>query len=200
MRDFSLALQGWPFWNTDCEAHWQDTKFPHARILQNRADILQFCIWIQAQQIRSYLEIGIWSGHLVTLLQHLFQFEKVAICDIRDAEKFGVEITVPPETHCFWGDSCSPEYIAWRQQLGPIDLVLIDGAHSLEALIADFEINRHGPGRFLAFHDVCNPRTPEVQVFWQKLPGPKWTICQPFMEPELRAMAPMGIGIWQIPH
>jgi hypothetical protein len=200
MRDFKQEMQAWSFWDADCEAHFRSWDFPYARILQNRADVVALCEWMEAHDIRSYLEVGIWSGKLVSLLHSLFQFEKVAICDIRDADKFGVEITVPPETHCFWGSSCTAEYVQWREQLGPIDLVLIDGAHGLEAVVADFEINRRLPGTYLAFHDVCNPRTPAVQHFWNHVPGEKLTLSQAFEEPELKHLEPMGIGIWKIPR
>lgn len=200
MRDFNREIQGGSFWDADCEAHFRSGPFPYPYILQNRADVVALCEWMEAHQIRSYLEVGIWTGKLVSLLHSLFQFDKLAVCDIRDAEKFGLEITVPAETHCFWGDSCSPAYIAWRKALGPIDLVLIDGAHGLDAVVADFEINRVLPGKYLAFHDVTNPRTPEVSHFWRHVPGEKWTISQPFAEPELVDLAPMGIGIWKIPR
>lgn len=198
MRDFNQEIQGWPFWDAECEANFRTWNFPYPYILQNRADVVALCEWIEAQHIRSYLEVGIWSGKLVSLLHSLFQFEKVAVCDIRDADKFGVEITVPPETACFWGDSCSQAYVQWREALGPIDLVLIDGAHGLDAVVADFEINRRFPGKYLAFHDVTNPRTPAVGHFWNHVPGEKWTISQPFAEPDLSHLAPMGIGIWTI--
>ncbi|PIQ25583.1 hypothetical protein COW36_21305 [bacterium (Candidatus Blackallbacteria) CG17_big_fil_post_rev_8_21_14_2_50_48_46] len=199
MRDFKQETEAWKFWDAACEARYQGNEFPYPYILQNRADVIALCEWIETQAIRSYLEIGIWSGKLVSLLHSLFQFEKLAVCDLRDADKFGVEIKVPPETLCFWGDSCSNDYMNWRKNLGEIDLVLIDGAHSLEAVMADFEINRHYPTRYLAFHDIGNPRTPDIVRFWNALPGEKWSFCQPFSEPELQDLAPMGIGVWKVP-
>ena len=164
--------------------------------MQNRQELLALCAWIETQQIRSYLEIGIWTGQLISCLDELFGFDKLAVCDLRQAEQLGLPIQVPVRTQTFWGSSHSIEFMAWRHALGPMDLVFIDGDHSLAGVKRDFELNLRYPHRYLAFHDIAGstPSTVGVRSFWEGLPGIKHEIILP--NPENRGMVDMGIGIW----
>ena len=98
----------------------------------------------------------------------------------------------------FWGNSDSPEFHTWRDSLGHIDLVMIDGDHRYKGVRKDFEINRRYPHRFLAFHDITgsNRWTTGVAKFWNELnEGHKWEMCRPHAEIGLDHSV-MGIGIW----
>jgi hypothetical protein len=80
--------------------------------------------------------------------------------------------------------------VAWRRELGPIDLVLIDANHRYDAVKRDFEINRAFPHRFLALHDITGARrgTEGVARLWAELEGDKTEIVEPGSK--------MGIGVW----
>ena len=80
--------------------------------------------------------------------------------------------------------------------MGHIDLVMIDGDHSYTGCKLDYEINRHFPHRFLAFHDIVNPH-PQIQVddVWNELEGHKVSFVEPHKEIE-QDHSTMGIGIW----
>ena len=88
------------------------------------------------------------------------------------------------------GDSGTDAYVAWRRELGPIDLVLIDANHHYRAVRRDFEIERAQPHRFLALHDITGARrgTEGVARLWRELDGNKIEIVAPESK--------MGIGIW----
>jgi len=167
-------------------------------ILQNREELIALCGFIEAQRIRSYLEIGTWTGRLVSTLHRLFRFDRVAACDDGYARRFGLPIALPDDAEFFEGDSSSEHFVRWREGLGHFDLVLIDANHHYRGVRRDFEINRGFPHRFLAFHDITGhiPQTRGVKQFWDELTeGRKTEIVRPHRELGLDHST-MGIGIW----
>jgi hypothetical protein len=167
-------------------------------ILQNREELIALCEMIERKRVRSYLEIGIWTGRLLSALHRLFRFDLVAACDHRFAAHLGLTISVPPETRAFWGDSGSEEFRQFRRELGSVDLVLIDADHSHRGVWQDFVINRAFPHRFLAFHDICGARrsTQGVKRFWEALDqGYRLELVRPHRELGLEGSL-MGIGVW----
>ncbi|HHH30386.1 MAG TPA: class I SAM-dependent methyltransferase [Polyangiaceae bacterium] len=168
-------------------------------MLQCRAELLELCGFIREKRIRSYLEIGIWTGRTVSALHRLFRFDLVAVCDHRWAEQCGLPIVVPEGTRAFWGDAGSEGFRQFRESLGPVDLVFIDANHSYRGVKRDFAINRAYPHRFLAFHDIAGSvarKTNGVAAFWRELDeGHKREISRP--NAAIGAREPtMGIGLW----
>jgi len=195
VRDFDAELGEEPCWDRRAEFQWRTGGVPAVdAALQNRAEVVLLCEWIAAHGIRSYLEIGVWTGRLLSLLHRLFAFDRIAACDLGSARALLLPLHLPPGTAFLRASSHSPEYVAWRERLGPIDLVLIDGDHSYEGVRRDFEINRRLPHRFLAFHDVANTheRVAGVKRFWDELDGHKLALVRPLPVSRWR----MGIGIW----
>jgi hypothetical protein len=191
VRDYDAALSGTRFWDADVErVHEAEGEPLVDGALQSKAEVVSLCRFIEAEGIRSYLEIGIWTGRLVTALHRVFRFSPLAVCDHGWAEECGLQITVPADARFFRGDSDSDEFVAWRTELGPIDLVLIDANHHYRAVKRDFEINRAHPHRFLAFHDITGGRrgTEGVARLWRELEGRKTELVEPGSR--------MGIGIW----
>ena len=167
-------------------------------VLQNREEVIGLMEFIEKKQIRSYLEIGVWTGRLTGLLHREFSFNRVAAADEGYAETKGLTINLPADVEFFRGDSASSEFEAWREKLGHIDLVFIDGNHTYPGVCRDFAINRRYPHRFLAFHDITgsNRWTSGVKKFWDGLDeGHKWEIIRPHAELGLEHST-MGIGIW----
>lgn len=197
--DFRAAIRADKFW----DRHTQRIFDAHGEaledcVLQNREEVIGLMEFIEAHNIRSYLEIGVWTGRLTRLLHREFRFNRVAVADERYAERKGMPIAVPTDADAFWGDSSSADFQAWRAELGHIDLVFIDGNHTHAGVCRDFAINRAFPHRFLAFHDItgANRWTTGVKKFWDELDtGHKWEICRPHAELGL-AHSVMGIGIW----
>ena len=197
-RDFRAEIAHVKCWDRKTTEIFERTGYPREDcVLQNREELIGFCEWIEANEIRSFLEIGIWTGGLLTLLRDLFQFELVAAADNLFAKSIGLDLHIPEGTLTFFGDSHSAAYSTWREALGPIDLVLIDGDHSYEGVRRDFEVNRNYPHRFLAFHDIIgfHPMTEGVKRLWNELEGSKTEIIRPHYEYGTDQPT-MGIGIW----
>lgn len=198
-RDFRAELAGDKCWDHGTQVLFERHGEPlEDCILQNREELIGLCEFIEARGVRSYLEVGVWTGRLVSALQRLFDFQLVAACDQRWVEHLGLTITLPAEARTFFGDSESAGYIRWRAELGHVDLVLIDANHSHAAVKRDFEINRQFPHRFLAFHDItgANRYTAGVGRFWSELDGgTKIEIIHPHLEAG-SSLPTMGIGIW----
>jgi hypothetical protein len=167
-------------------------------MLQNREELIALCDLIAAWRVRSFLEIGVWTGRLVSTLHRIFAFDKVAACDHGYAETLGLTISLPPDAHWLRADSDSPAHLDWRQALGHFDLVFIDADHRYHAVKRDFALNKALPHRFLAFHDIAgkNRHTVGVKRFWDELDeGYKLELLYP--HPEVGSPTPtMGIGVW----
>jgi hypothetical protein len=198
-RSYREALRDDRCWDAEVERVFVERGEPLVDVaLQNREELIGLCEWIERARIRSYLEIGVWTGRLVSILHRLFQFDLVAVCDHGWAERCGLPIAVPKEAVAFWGDSGSRGYAEWRAGLGQVDLVLIDGDHRLAGVARDFAVNRAYPHEFLAFHDICGARrqTRGVARFWSGLvEGRRHEIVRPHLELGLDRST-MGIGIW----
>ena len=200
-RDFRALLDSVPCWDATAEALFQ----AHGEALldcalQNREELIGLCEFIEEHRVRSYLEIGVWTGRTLSALHSIFRFDVVAACDHGWARQNGLTIQLPPETRFLEGDSGSEAFLEWRRALGPIDLVLIDANHAYRAVRADLARNRAFPHRFLALHDITGYRraTTGVRRLWQELskqPGQRWEIVRPHRELGLDHST-MGIGIW----
>lgn len=201
-RDFRRELAADRCWDRQTEAQLERHGEPlDDCILQNREELIALCELCEQLEVRSYLEIGIWTGRLVSALQRLFRFELVCACDHGWAEQLGLPIALPPEARFFRGDSESEAYRRWRAELGPIDLVLIDANHAYHAVRRDFAINRGFEQRLIALHDITGATRPTTGVgrFWRELKasGEGYTVelIRPHRELGLDHSR-MGIGIW----
>ena len=199
MRDYEALLRDEPCWDASTQALYEARGEPlQDRALQNRAELAALCAFIEDADIRSYLEIGAWTGRLAGLLHRLFGFDAVAVVDDGYAARFGLALRAPPGARVFVGDSKSEEYADFRAELGHVDLVIIDADHRYAGVRRDFEINRAFPHRFLVFHDItgANRHTAGVGRLWREL-DEGWTreICLP--NPDLgERRSTMGLGIW----
>jgi hypothetical protein len=199
VTDFRALLVQEPCWDTERPfVGGANAQVPGDCILQDREELILFCEWIERRRIRSYLEIGIWTGRLIAALHRIFCFDRVAACDPGLAVGFGLPLHLPPDAEVLWDRSDSPAYQSWRTTLGAIDLVFIDGDHSAAGVRRDYEINRASPHRFLAFHDIAgtNPATEGVRQLWHELDGFKLEIVRQYADHGLPDDATSGIGIW----
>ena len=198
-RDFRSELRHVTCW----DAHAQALFEAHGEalrdcVLQNREELVALCELLERLDVRSWLEIGAWTGALTRCLDELFHFDLVAVCDDGWAKRRGLSLTLPERTELFVGDSGSAAYQRWRAGLGHVDMVFIDADHAYRAVARDFDINRAHPHRVLAFHDItgANRYTAGVRRFWRKLDrGHKHEILRPHRELGLDHSI-MGIGIW----
>lgn len=95
------------------------------------------------------------------------------------------------DAHLFIGDSTDPEIVAAVHDLGPFDLVFIDGDHRYEGVRLDW-LN-YGPlGKVVVFHDIVQPKPNERQELgvwklWREIEGNK--------EELIGEGSKMGLGI-----
>ncbi len=189
-------------WDRETQEIYERTGEPRSDcILQNREELIGLCELIAEHRVRSYLEIGVWTGRLVCALQRLFRFEVVAACDHGWAQRLGLPLHLPAEARFFGGDSDSPAFRIWRSGLGHVDLVLIDANHSYGAVRRDLELNRRYPHRFIALHDItgANRHTVGVRRLWEETTADgsqaeAFSIVRPHRELGLDHSV-MGIGV-----
>ena len=199
-RDFRRELRHDRCWDAGVQARYEATGEPlEDCILQNREELIALCRFIEANRIRSYLEIGVWTGRLLSALHRIFRFDLVAGCDDGYAQQMGLALTLPADARFFAGDAASPDFARFRRELGPVDLVMIDGNHHYAGVRADLERERRHPHRFLALHDItgANRHTAGVGRLWGEITdGEKTEILEPHLEIGLDHSV-MGIGIWR---
>jgi cephalosporin hydroxylase len=154
---------------------WNGIKWP-----QRFTELQRFAELLAAENIRSYLEIGLQRG---------FTFRFVGRRLPPGSLMVGVDLGGLPdiqqsvaalkkyrhEVHLIAGDSTAPNIVAVVRALAPFDLVFIDGDHSLKAATADWE-NYGSLGRIVAFHDIDAEHFPrnravpvEVPTLWGEL-------------------------------
>lgn len=198
-RDFRQELRGHRCWDAAVQARYEAEGEPlEDCILQNREELIRLCGFIEAHDVRSYLEIGLWTGRLLSALHRLFAFDLIAACDDGYAQALGLPLSIPPEARLFLGDSASPDFERFRRDLGTVDLVLIDGNHHYSGVRKDFELQRRHPHRFLALHDItgANRHTAGVARLWNEIEdGRSIALVEPHVELGLEHSM-MGIGIW----
>lgn len=196
MNHFLQKLAAIPCWDQHCQDLFVKQGFvAEDRLLQNRAEVSALCEWMESKKIDSYLEIGLWTGQLLTFISQQFSLRIMAACDLLHASRLGLPVHIPPQVQFFSGSSQELQYQLWRKALGPIDMILIDGDHSYNGVKRDFEINRRLPHRYLVLHDIANPLVPGPGQLWRELTGQKQEIILP--NPDLKdPQQTMGLGIW----
>ena len=112
--------------------------------------------------VRTYLEVGAYSGGLVAHLHAKFRFDKVAAVSLEPIPY--LDHPKHKDIQIFVGSSLSPEYVEWRTALGHFDLVFIDGDHSYHGCLGDYHIELEQSHTFLAFHDIFSMWTLEEKT------------------------------------
>ena len=95
------------------------------------------------------------------------------------------------DAHLFLGDSKSQEIVKAVSDLGPFDLVFIDGDHTYEGVREDWK-NYAPLGRTVVLHDIIKPKEGERQELgvWKL-----WTEIHDEKQEYLGKDSKMGLGI-----
>jgi hypothetical protein len=191
-----VALERVPCWDTEVQDLYAETGEPRADVaLQNRAELAGFLAFMKANSVRSYLEIGTWTGQTLCAVAGALDLDIVACCDHGYAQQLGLPLHLPSGARFLQADSDSNEFLRWREALGHIDMVLVDANHHYRALKKDVALALSFPHRFLALHDITggNRHTRGVKRVWEELDGEKLEIVRD--NPDCPGATPMGIGI-----
>jgi len=132
-------------------------------MLQWRTELEQFCQFLIDRKVQSFLEIGVGSGQLSVVIKDVLNIGKVYACDVNWPPLLRERGDIP----FFHGDHHSASYPAWREALGPVDMVFIDADHECGFRI-DYTIELAFPHKYIAFHDVANLAYAVLHEFWNK--------------------------------
>jgi predicted O-methyltransferase YrrM len=143
------------------------------RLNQYPEEIESFLRLMRNEGVKSYLEIGCrWGDTLHAVGTGLPQGARIVGVDLPGIKTGGIAYKVQGtepyleravqllkdagrDAHLVIGNSRAADTIERARSLGPFDMVLIDGDHTLTGVRADWE--NYGPmGRMVAFHDVMN--------------------------------------------
>lgn len=159
--------------------------------LQDEREITAFVSLLQAEGVRSYLEIGAkFGGSFVRVASVLQYGSRCVAVDLPNGTKAwnqsssslkgivgALKEQQGRDARVIWGDSTKPEVIEQVRALAPFDAILIDANHTRPYVEKDFA--NYGPmGRMIAFHDIGWRRAPEwvgtridVPEFWNEIKG-----------------------------
>lgn len=135
---------------------------------QYREEVERFVAILQAEGVRSYLEIGCRYGDTVHFIgSRLPQGSKVVAVDLPGAVRGKHACSgdylrravdalreLGQDGHVILGNSHDLEVLGQVRQLGPFDAVFIDGDHSPAGVEADWR-DYGRLGRIVAFHDIA---------------------------------------------
>lgn len=159
-----------------------DKKVPHHP--EELAKLLQL-----ASQAKSILEVGSRYGEVLCLMAYQMRRGKVVSVDLPNVAPWGedsegtLKANVESlrkngfDAHLLLGDSTDPDIVASVHDLGPFDLVFIDGDHRYEGVRLDW-LN-YGPlGKVVVLHDIVQPKPGERQELgvwrlWKEIQGNK---------------------------
>jgi predicted O-methyltransferase YrrM len=134
-----------------------------ATLLQDRDEFDQFCQLLKAEDVRSYLEIGSWTGQSIKAVAEILpKGSRIVSVDMPFKETKGIALRKMMEdlkragydTHLFLGDSGDVNIARQVRALGPFDAVFIDGDHRFPYVKSDWE-NYGTLGRLVGFHDIA---------------------------------------------
>lgn len=164
---------------------------------QNPWELEQFLSIVYGLAPRRILEIGaMYGGTLAHWLD--IAYEVVVVDDqMRAADEWRAWASEADcELHLLQGDSRDPEIIAQAAELGPYDLVFLDGDHSYEAVSSDFE---NYPGAVVALHDIFPRPGYGVSALWDEIknrPGARWVeICHDEIVADMEGRCGVGV-VW----
>jgi hypothetical protein len=166
-------------------------------IWQRPREFARYLVWLSGRPpIHSYLEIGVESGgSFITTIEYLRHFHP-----LRTA--IGVDPVMSPPVFDYVSRTSGVHFVQGTQtcedlrwlmdEVGVIDLVLIDGDHSAAGVRADWGFARPR-ARCVAFHDIVAKNLPGVATLWSEIRSsyPKtWEFVDSKWRPNLWA----GIG------
>ncbi len=155
-----------------------------AHLLQDHSEFEKFCQLLRDEKVKSYLEIGSFSGGSIELVAlALLKGSRIVSIDkpwkstkeaklrqvMRMLERDGYD------THLIIGDSTDAKIIEAAYAFGPYDAVFIDGDHRLPYVKSDWK-NYGAIARIVGFHDIARdmPKDQhggphEVRSFWNEV-------------------------------
>ena len=178
-------------------------------LLQDLEEISGFRQLLSDENVRSYLEIGSFSGGSIEFLASVFpKGSRIVSVDKpwKNTKASKLRLVLKKlnqmgyDTHLFAGDSADPKIIDPIHKLGPFDAVFIDGDHRLQYVKSDW--NNYGVlGRIVGFHDIARDLPDgsyglcQVASFWQDLKKNYRHVEFISNKTRMGVTVPFGIGV-----
>ena len=142
------------------------------RYWQYPCQLAPYLVLLSRLGIRSYIEIGVQhGGTFVLTTEYLNRFNPVAsaiaidLVKVRSLREYAAR---RPGAEFRQDDSQSRAFRRFLSARAPVDLVLIDGDHSRDAVRRDWETVRPH-ARVVAFHDIVDHQSPGVGQTWREV-------------------------------
>lgn len=179
-----------------------------ANLLQDDEEFTGFCKLLHSENVRSYLEIGSFSGGSIAVVaKYLPIGSRIVSIDKpwKPSKQFALTQVLDGlkkrgyDTHLYIGDSTDQKMIRKATKWGPYDAVFIDGNHTLPYVSKDWE-NYGRLGRIVGFHDVAKDKAPNgASGFWNQLKPGRRTVEFISEATKQRTDGAFGIGvIWNV--
>ena len=127
---------------------------------------------LSRRSVHSYLEIGVrHGGTFVITVEYLSRFgavERAVAVDLDHVPALDAYAQQRPEVRAVQADSRSQRFARVVRELGPFDLVLVDGNHAYKAVRGDIETILPYTS-MLALHDIVDDASPGVRRAWAEL-------------------------------
>lgn len=179
-----------------------------AFLLQDHDEFIPFCELMQRENVRSYLEIGSFSGGSIeTAAKYLPVGSRIVSVDkpFKQTKQERLKQILHAlrergyDTHLIIGDSTEARIVSDARKLGPYDALFIDGNHTLPFVKADWK--NYGPmAKLVGFHDVAKDKPPHgASAFWKDVKQ-KYRHVEFISEATLqRTDGAFGIGVlWNV--
>jgi cephalosporin hydroxylase len=169
--------------------HKQSLRKYETAALQDPTELDEFCNFVRAEHVSSYLEIGAkHGGSLWAIGRMLPKGARIVAVDLphgdasfKESEPHLIECgealaALGYQVKILIGDSTDPLTVEQVRKLGPFDLCLIDANHTSQFVWMDW--NNYGPmAKIVAFHDIgwqARPMKPgkmpiHVPEVWAKI-------------------------------
>lgn len=127
---------------------------------------------LSRRSVHSYLEIGVrHGGTFVITVEYMSRFgavERAVAVDLDHVPALDAYAQQRPEVRTVQADSRSRRFARLVRELGPFDLVLVDGNHAYDVVRGDIEtVLPHTS--MLALHDIVDDASPGVRRAWAEL-------------------------------
>jgi hypothetical protein len=148
--------------------HWALGK--GLKVWQYPCQFAPYLVHVARRPVRSYLEIGVQhGGSFITTVEYLrhrgHPMERAVAVDYKWAPGVARYLKAHAFAEQLTLNSTSARFRAFvRSQTW--DLVLIDGDHSFNGCLLDFEAV-HGHANAIAFHDIVDSLATEVRDVWE---------------------------------
>jgi predicted O-methyltransferase YrrM len=184
-------------------------------VLQHEGELSAFTDLLRLHQVKRYLEIGAkFGGSLWRIGLALPRGSRVVAVDLPcgtdewslSEQSLTACVTalrdIGQDAHVVWGDSADEKIVDVVRALGPFDVVLIDGNHTLSGIRRDW-VHYAPMARIVAFHDIAWRNEPQdrgyvidAPAFWAEL-KPHYRHVEIKLDPTGRDN---GIGVlWRQP-